>query len=109
MASDNQDTLYPISCGHDGSLVGFHGYTFAQVYGQNREWRAAFIVRACNAHDDLLAACKRIADGAYCRCAQLPTDGKCPCAARLARAAIAKAQPETRKDDTDARTIAPQG
>lgn len=43
---------------------------------------------------DLLAAHQRIAGGAYCRCAQLPERGKCPCAARIARAAVAKAKGE---------------
>ena len=39
---------------------------------------------------DLLAACERIAGGAYCRCAELQAPGKCPCAARIASAAIPK-------------------
>jgi hypothetical protein len=34
----------------------FGGDIFAQVYERNREANAAFIVRAVNAHDDLVAA-----------------------------------------------------
>ena len=78
----------------------------AQTVGSNDEANAAFIVRACNAHADLLAACKaafkHICEGCPSEsgpCSQQPDDaysesGQC-CAAEAGnalRAAVAKAE-----------------
>lgn len=46
------------------------------------EANAAFIVRACNAHDDLVAALEAVAE------ARMPGEAR-----RIARAALAKASP----------------
>ena len=63
----------------------------------NHDANAKFIVRACNAHDELLAACKLFADAAHEVVALLNGKGfACPAsisfAAEQARHAIAKAE-----------------
>jgi hypothetical protein len=50
---------------------------------------AAFIVRACNSFDSLLAACERMVE-----CADKEPDGCCVACAKIARAAIKLARGE---------------
>jgi hypothetical protein len=46
---------YLVQGGHDGDVTGY-------LYSETPQQRAnaAFIVRACNAHEDLLTACKNL-------------------------------------------------
>ena len=64
--------------------------------------RAGFIVRACNAHDDLVAAARalivwsnhHLPDCLLCGAVGLASNHLADCPVELARAAIAKAKPQ---------------
>lgn len=62
--SDMEHTPRPFSFNDDGLLKANDGVGFGQVWGETpeRQERAAFIVRACNAHDELLKACQMAYD-----------------------------------------------
>ena len=62
-------------------------HSIAQAFGPNYKANAEFIVRAVNAHDDLLAACKLFATRFPAAIAALPDDER-----DLITAAIAKAE-----------------
>src|SRR5258708_7585777 len=47
---------------YDGKRIFAQGYSVGKTYGKRAEEYAKFIVLACNAHDELLAACKRAAE-----------------------------------------------
>ena len=50
-------------CTRNGSIIIRYGADYDM---QDRDWvNARYIVRACNAYDDLVAACKTMAD--FCR------------------------------------------
>lgn len=69
----------------------------ATVHCSNKDWlaNAAFIVTACNAHDELVAALRRIADGdvMYGRAETYSHADVVMAYGDIARAALAKVQP----------------
>lgn len=80
-----------------------NGGEFVPLLGPQGEWLAdildngdfhRFVVTALNAHDDLLAVAKRVANGGM----SYPKHDR-----DLAVAAIAKAEPPTRPTDSEAR------
>lgn len=67
-------TLWGVTIGGDSESALVICYT---ANGPNSETYAEFIARACNSHDDLLAALKHLTAAAECWCLHLGPDGEC--------------------------------